>query len=184
MPKDSDKVGMETQFGRMFAVVLAAAGAGAAAVTGGAATATAEPTSTTMTCASGNPLFWAPSFTWTVTAASGASLPPGGTALQPSILLSGNNELPAPPGGLIPSIGLNWYGTRLFVDWTNRTSGATGRSFSDETAWQQKPGIPINRTWAGTGVVDFTVTVQTGGGWWLVNSQNAVCRGTITVVPA
>jgi len=175
---------MSMHLGRIFAVVLAALGLSAAAATGGAGIANAQPTSTTMVCSSLNPLFWAPSFTWTITAASGASLPPGGAALQPSILLSGNNELPAPPSGLFPSIGPNWYGTRLFVDWTNRTTGGTGRSFSDEVAWQQKPSIPINRTWAGTGAVDFTVTVQTGAGWWFVNPQTAVCRGTITVVPA
>ncbi len=170
--------------GRLFAVGLAAVGLGAVAVTGGVGTASAQPTSTTMTCSSLNPLFWAPSFHWTITAASGASLRPGGAALEPSILLSGNNELPAPPGGLIPSIGPNWYGTRLSVDWHNRTTGATGRSFSDEVAWQQKPSIPINRTWAGTGPVDFTITVQTGGGWYFINSQTAVCRGAITVLPA
>lgn len=107
----------------------------------------------------------------------------GGSVLEPAILLSGGNELPTPPGGLIPSIGINWYGTRVSVDWHNTTTGATGHSVSDEAAWQQNPGIPINRTWTGTGTVSFTVTVQTGAGWWFVNSQNAVCQGTISVVP-
>ncbi|WP_241665705.1 hypothetical protein [Prescottella subtropica] len=165
--------------------VLAVAGA-AATVLAGSGVAHADPappTSTTMTCSSLNPLLWAPSFTWAVTAASGESLPPGGDALQPSVLLSGGNELPVPPGGLIPSIGPNWYGTRVLVDWHNRTTGESGRSVSDEAAWNQAPGIPINRTWAGTGTVDVTVTVQTGAGWWWINPQNAVCHGTLTVVP-
>ncbi|QNG18637.1 hypothetical protein G4H71_00215 [Rhodococcus triatomae] len=171
---------------RVCASVLAAAGVGTAMVAGGGAVANAQPappTSTTMTCSSANPLFWAPSFTWTVTASSGESLPPGGAGLEPAILLSGNNELPAPPAGLLPSIGPNWYGTRVLVDWHNSTTGASGSSVSDEAAWQQKPGIPINRTWTGTGTVSFTVTVQTGAGWWFVNPQNAVCQGTISVVP-
>ncbi|MCX5042073.1 hypothetical protein OG921_02540 [Aldersonia sp. NBC_00410] len=173
------------KLGRLCATALVAIGLATAATTAAGGIASAQPpTSTTMTCSSLNPLFWAPSFTWTVTASSGASRPPGGSVLEPSILLSGNNELPVPPGGLFPSIGPNWYGTRLFVDWTNRANGVSGRSFSDEVALQQKPGIPINRTLSGAGTVDFTVTVQTGAGWWLINSQNAVCRGTITVVPA
>ncbi|WP_433605525.1 hypothetical protein [Prescottella agglutinans] len=171
---------------RAGAAAMAAVGLGTAIVAAGGAVASAQsapPTSTTMTCSSANPLFWAPAFTWTVTAASGESLRPGGAALEPAILLSGGNELPAPPGGLLPSIGPNWYGTRVSVDWHNTTTGASGRSVSDEAAWQQKPGIPINRTWTGTGTVDFTVSVQTGAGWWFVNPQNAVCRGTISVVP-
>ncbi|GAA4479161.1 hypothetical protein GCM10023094_23880 [Rhodococcus olei] len=170
---------------RAGAAVLAAAGVGTAVMAGGGAVANADPappTSTTMTCSSANPLFWAPSFTWNVRADSGESLRPGGTELEPSILLSGGNELPTPPGGLIPSIGPNWYGTRVLVDWHNATTGQSGRSTSDEAAWQQKPGIPVNRTWAGTGTVSFTVTVQTGAGWWFVNPQNAVCTGTISVV--
>ncbi|MFE3290496.1 hypothetical protein [Rhodococcus sp. NPDC059234] len=171
---------------RVSAAALATVGLGTAVATGGGAVASAQPappTSTTMTCSSANPLFWAPSFTWNVNAASGESLRPGGSGLEPAILLSGGNELPAPPGGLLPSIGINWYGTRVLVDWHNTTTGATGHSVSDEAALQQKPGIPINRTWTGTGTVDFTVTVQTGGGWWFVNPQNAVCKGTISVVP-
>ncbi|MFF0816834.1 hypothetical protein ACFYVR_17020 [Rhodococcus sp. NPDC003318] len=171
---------------RACATAFAAGGVAVATLTGGAAVANAQPappTSTTMTCGSANPLFWAPRFTWTVTASSGESLPPGGAGLEPAILLSGNNELPAPPGGLIPSIGLNWYGSRVLVDWTNTTTGASGHSVSDEAAWQQKPGIPINRTWTGTGAVSFTVTVETGAGWWFVNTQRAVCTGTISVVP-
>lgn len=171
---------------RAGAVAATVAGLSTAVVAGGAGVASAEPAppiSTTMTCSSANPLFWAPSFTWTVNAASGESLRPGGSALEPAILLSGGNELPAPPGGLLPSIGPNWYGTRVSVDWHNLTTGASGHSVSDEAAWQQKPGIPINRTWTGTGTVSFTVTVQTGAGWWFVNPQNAVCQGTISVVP-
>ncbi|UYP20164.1 hypothetical protein OED52_06375 [Rhodococcus sp. Z13] len=161
---------------------MATAGAVATAVIGmGGGVASAAPTSTTMHCSSQNPLFWAPPFTWTVTASSGESRPPGGE-LEPAILLSGGNELPAPPAGLFPSLGLDWYGTQVLVDWHNRTTGESGRSVSDQAAWQQKPGIPVNRTWTGTGTVDFTVTVQTGGGWWFVNTQNAVCQGTIDVV--
>ncbi|ANS30981.1 hypothetical protein ACVH9Z_36030 [Rhodococcus opacus] len=178
---------MNKQLGRrVCAAALTAVGLGTAVATGGGAVASAQPappTSTTMTCSSANPLVWAPPFTWTINAASGESLRPGGSALEPAILLSGGNELPTPPGGLIPSIGVNWYGTRVSVDWHNTTTGATGHSVSDEAAWQQKPGIPINRTWTGTGTVAFTVTVQTGAGWWFVNSQNAVCQGTISVVP-
>ncbi|MGW6693849.1 hypothetical protein ACWF62_08740 [Rhodococcus sp. NPDC054953] len=169
---------------RAAAAAAVTAGLATATVVGGVGVAAADPapTSTTMTCSSANPLFWAPPFTWTVHAASGESRPPGGE-LEPAILLSGGNELPTPPGGLIPSIGPNWYGTRVLVDWRNTTTGASGRSVSDEAAWQQKPGIPINRTWTGVGTVDFTVTVQTGAGWWFVNPQNAVCTGTIAVVP-
>ncbi|SEL54528.1 hypothetical protein [Rhodococcus maanshanensis] len=169
------------------AATLAAVGLSTAVVTGGGAVANAQPappTSTNMTCGSANPLFWAPSFTWTIRASSGASLRPGADALEPAILLSGGNELPVPPGGLIPSIGVNWYGTRVLVDWHNTTTGATGRSVSDETAFQQYPGIPINRTWTGTGAVDFTVTVETGAGLRFINPQKAVCKGTISVVPA
>ncbi|NLU84993.1 hypothetical protein [Rhodococcus sp. HNM0569] len=171
---------------RAGASVLAVAGVGAATVAGGGAVAQAQPapTSTTVTCSSANPLAWAPSFTWTIRASSGASLPPGGDSLVPSLLLSGNNELPDPPGGLFPSIGPNWYGTRVLVDWTNRNTGESGRSVSDEEAWKQKPSIPVNRTFAGTGTVDFTVTVQTGAAWWFVNHQDAVCQGTVEIVDA
>lgn len=158
-----------------------AAGALAAAMIGAGGAAQAAPTSTTMTCGSLNPLFWQPSFTWDIRAASGWSAPPDGP-LEPAILLSGGNELPVPPGGLLPSIGVNWYGTQVLVDWHNRTTGQSGRSVSNQEAWQQHPRIPINRTWSGTGTVDITVTVQTGAGWWFVNTQNAVCRGTIDVV--
>ena len=165
---------------RTGASIVAAAGVAAATIVGGGVAGAA--TSTTMTCGSANPLPWAPAFTWTVTAGSGESLPPNGDALVPSLLLSGGNDLPAPPPGLIPSIGPNWYGSRVVVDWNNTTTGQSGRSTSDEAAWQQKPGIPINRTWTGTGTVAFTVTVQTGAGWWFVNPQNAVCKGTISVV--
>lgn len=171
---------------RVCAAGLAAVGMGTAVAAGGGAVASAQPappTSTTMTCSSANPLFWAPSFTWNIRAASGESLRPGASALEPAILLSGGNELPAPPPGLLPSFGVNWYGTRVLVDWHNTTTGASGRSVSDEAAWQQKPGIPINRTWTGTGAVSFTVTVETGGGWRFVNPQKAVCQGTISVVP-
>jgi hypothetical protein len=164
------------------ASILAAAGVATALAVGGGGVANAA-TSTTMTCGSANPLPWAPPFTWTVTAGSGESLPPNGDALVPSLLLSGGNELPAPPGGLIPSIGPNWYGTQVLVDWHNNTTGESGRSVSDQAAWLQKPGIPINRTFTGVGNVDFTVTVQTGGGWWFLNTQNAVCRGNIDIVP-
>ncbi|MFD1811060.1 hypothetical protein [Rhodococcus gannanensis] len=169
---------------RIGAAMLATIGLSAAAATGGGAVANAEPTSTTMTCSSLNPLFWAPAFTWSVNASTGASLPPGGDRLEPSLLLSGNNELPAPPGGLFPALGVNWYGNRVLVDWTNRDTGQSGRSVSDESALLQKPSIPVNRTWTGVGVVDFTVTIQTGGGWWFVNAQNAVCRGTVSILPA
>ncbi|MGW0044361.1 hypothetical protein [Rhodococcus sp. NPDC003348] len=167
---------------RMFTAVLATVGLTTGVAVGGGAVANAEPappTSTTMTCSSANPLFWAPAFTWNVRAASGAAAPNDGP-LEPAILLSGGNELPIPTSF---EFGVNWYGTRVLVDWHNQTTGASGRSVSDEAALQQYPGIPINRTWTGTGTVDFTVTVQTGGGWWFVNPQNAVCRGTISVVP-
>lgn len=174
---------MSKRVRRTIAAALATAGMSTALVVGGGAVATAEPTSTTMTCSSLNPLFWAPAFTWTVTASSGASLPPGGANLEPSLLLSGNNELPAPPAGLLPALGVNWYGNRVLVDWHNRDTGGSGRSVSEESAWLQKPSIPVNRTWTGVGVVDFTVTVQTGGGWWWINPQNAVCTGTVQIVP-
>ncbi|TCN48187.1 hypothetical protein EV641_118111 [Rhodococcus sp. SMB37] len=167
---------------RTGASALAAIGMGAAMVAAGGGVATAAPTSTDMTCTSANPLPWAPSFTWNIRAGSGESIPPGGDVLEPALLLSGGNDLPYPPGGLIPSIGPNWYGTQVLVDWTNTTTGESGRSVSDQAAWNQNPGIPINRTFPGTGTVDFTVTVQTGGGWWFINTQNAVCQGTIDVV--
>lgn len=170
---------------RMGATALAVAGLGTALVTGGgvANAQPAPPTSTGLSCSSANPLFWAPSFTWDIRASSGESRRPGADHLEPSLLLSGGNELPAPPSGLIPSIGPNWYGTRVLVDWHNATTGQSGHSVSEATAWQQKPGIPINRTWTGTGTVDFTVTVETGAAWHFVNTQNAVCKGTISVVP-
>ncbi|WP_040772768.1 hypothetical protein [Rhodococcus rhodnii] len=167
---------------RGLVATLAAAAMGTAALVG-AGTAHAQPTSTTMTCGSANPLFWAPQFTWTVTASSGESLPPGGDGLEPSLLLSGDNTLPNPPAGLFPHLGPDWYGTRVIVDWHNTTTGASGQSFSDEEAWKQKPGIPVNRAWTGTGSVDVTVTVQTGAGWWWFNPQNAVCTGTVEIVP-
>lgn len=166
---------------RTGASIVAAAGVAAATIVGGGVAGAA--TSTTMTCGSANPLPWAPAFTWTVTAGSGESLPPNGDALVPSLLLSGGNDLPAPPPGLIPSIGPNWYGTQVLVDWHNNTTGESGRSVSDPAAWQQQPGIPINRTFTGVGNVDFTVTAQTGAGWWFLNTQNAVCTGNIDIVP-
>ncbi|MFR9749828.1 hypothetical protein ACL02S_02190 [Nocardia sp. 004] len=165
-----------------FAAVLVSA----ALSTGGAAPAAADPAppqSTVMTCGSNNPLPWAPAFTWTIGAGSGASRPDGASTLQPSILLRGGNELPAPPPGLIPAFGINWYGTRVVVDWHNQTTGASGTSVSDTEFLQQKPGIPINRTLTGVGTVSFTVKVDTGMGWWFINSQTAVCRGTISVLP-
>ncbi len=161
------------------APVLLAAGL----VVGGSGPAAAEPTSTGMSCGSANPLPWAPAFTWRIGAASGASRDDVNKPLQPSLLLSGGNELPVPPGGLIPSIGINWYGTRVQVDWHNRNTGASGRSFSDEARFTQHPVIPVNRTFTGSGTVDFTVTVSTGAGLWFINTQNAVCRGTISVKP-
>lgn len=169
---------------RTTAAIGAAVGLSTALMLGTAGPAAAQPTSTDMTCSSTNPLFWAPSFTWGIQAGSGESIPPGGDALEPALLLSGGNELPAPAPGLLPSIGINWYGTRVIVDWHNTTTGESGQSISDEANWQQKPGIPVNRTHTGTGTVDFTVTAQTGAGWWFVNPQNAVCSGTISVVPA
>lgn len=167
---------------RMGASALTAAGLGAAMLVGGGGVANAAPTSTDMTCTSANPLPWSPSFTWFVRAGSGESLPPGGNDLVPSLLLSGGNDLPRPTGGILSSIGPNWYGTQVLVDWTNRNTGESGRSVSDQAAWSPNPGIPINRTFTGTGTVDFTVTVQTGGGWWFVNTKNAVCQGTIDIV--
>ena len=165
---------------RVGTAALTAGAVGAAMIAAGGV-AQAAPTSTTMTCSSANPLFWAPPFTWTVTASSGESAPPGGE-LEPALHLFGGNELPVPPGGMIPSIGINWYGTQVLVDWHNRNTGESGRSVSDQEAWQQHPRIPVNRSWTGPGTVDFTVTLQTGAGWWFVNTQNAVCKGTIDVV--
>lgn len=75
---------------------LAAIGMGAAMVAAGSGVATAAPTSTDMTCTSANPLPWAPPFTWNVRAGSGESIPPGGDVLEPSLLLSGGNDLPYP----------------------------------------------------------------------------------------
>lgn len=171
---------------RACAATFAAVGLGAVAVSGGGAVAGAQPappTSTDMTCSSANPLFWASPFTWNIRASSGHSVPPGGSVLEPALLLSGGNELPRPPGGLIPSIGVNWYGTQVTVDWRNTTTGASGRSVSDQEAWKQVPGIPVNRTMTGPGAVSFTVTTHTGAGWWFVNPQSAVCQGTISVLP-
>ncbi|MFD3812016.1 hypothetical protein [Rhodococcus sp. NPDC058639] len=168
----------ERTFRRACASVLTAAGMGIALTVGGGGAAHAAPTSTTMTCASANPLFWAPPFTWTVTASSGESRPGGVGEFQPSILLSGHNDLPDPTG----SIGPNWYGTQVLVDWHNTTTGQSGRSVSDQEAWKQNPRVPSNRAITGAGTVDFTVTLQTGAGWWFVNSQNAVCQGTIDVI--
>ena len=148
-------------------------------VAAGAASAAPAP-STDISCGSANPLPWAPPFTWRIHADSGESVPPGGSTLQPSLLLSGGNELPRPQGF---SFGPNWYGTQVLVDWRNETTGASGRSVSDQEAWAQAPGIPVNRTFTGVGTVSFTVTVQTGAGWWFVNTQNAICKGEISVVP-
>ena len=89
-----------------------------------------------------------------------------------------------PPASLFPIPTTTPYGTRVVVDWHNETTGASGSSVSEEEALKGKPGIPVNRTWTGTGTVNFTVTAQTGGGWWFVNTQPAVCQGTIEVVPA
>ncbi|MGW0182607.1 hypothetical protein [Nocardia sp. NPDC003345] len=173
------------QFAGAVLVTGTATLAAAALVTAGAGPATAQPApSTDMTCGSANPLPWAPPFTWSVRASSGASLPPGGAALEPSLLLSGNNSLPNPPASLFPVFGTTPYGTRVRVDWHNETTGASGSSTSDEETLRQKPGIPVNRTWTGVGTVSFTVTTETGGGWWFVNTQRAVCRGTISVLPA
>jgi len=173
----------ERTFRRVGAAAAMAAGVGVAMTVGGVGAAHAAPTSTTMTCGSANPLFWAPPFTWTVTASSGASRPGGEGEFLPSLLLSGNNDLPTPPGGLIPSIGPNWYGTQVLVDWHNTSTGQSGRSVSDQEAWKQKPSVPVNRTLTGSGTINFTVTLQTGAGWWFVNPQNAVCQGTIDVLP-
>lgn len=173
----------ERTFRRVGAAAVTAAGMGVAMTVGGVGAAHAAPTSTTMTCGSANPLFWAPPFTWTVTASSGASRPGGEGEFLPSLLLSGNNDLPTPPGGLIPSIGPNWYGTQVLVDWHNTSTGQSGRSVSDQEAWKQKPSVPVNRTLTGSGTINFTVTLQTGAGWWFVNPQNAVCQGTIDVLP-
>lgn len=143
----------------------------------------APPTWTDMSCSSANPLLWAPPFTWGIRAGTGESLPPGGNALEPALLLSGYTDLPTPPPGLIPFIGPNWYGNRVLVDWRNLSTGASGRSVSEETAWRQNADVPINRTFTGTGTIAFTVTLHTGAGWWFVNPQNAVCQGQISVVP-
>ncbi|MGW5387128.1 hypothetical protein [Nocardia sp. NPDC003963] len=159
--------------------------AAAALVTAGAGTAAAQPPSSTdMTCGSANPLPWAPPFTWQIRASSGASLPPGGSVLEPSLLLSGGNDLPDPPASLFPIFGTTPYGTRVQVDWHNETTGASGTAFSDEEMLKQKPGIPVNRAWPGVGTVSFTVTARTGGGWWFLNPQAAVCRGTVSIRPA
>lgn len=171
---------------RIRAAVLIAAGVFSTLLSGGAGVAgaaPAAPTWTDMSCSSANPLLWAPPFTWGIRAGSGESVPPGGSALEPSLLLSGGNDLPAPPPGLFPFIGPNWYGNRVVVDWHNLSTGAAGTSVSDETAWTQKADVPINRAFTGVGTVAFTVTLQTGAGWWFVNPQNAVCRGQISVVP-
>lgn len=153
-------------------------------LTAGAGTAAAQPSSVGMSCGSANPLPWAPPFTWQIHAASGASQPPGGSALEPSLLLSGNNDLPDPPASLFPILTTTPYGTRVQVDWHNETTGASGTSVSDEEMLKGKPGIPVNRTFTGVGTVAFTVTVRTGGGWWWLNTQTAVCRGTVAIRPA
>lgn len=171
---------------RILTAALASIGLTSVMLVAGTGSATAQPappTSTDMTCTSTNPLFWAPSFTWQVRAGSGESLPEGGAGLEPALLLSGFNDLPVPPGGLIPSIGINWYGNRVLVDWHNHTTGASGHSVSDEVFLRQNPDIPINRTFTGTGTVSFTVTLQTGAGFWFINPQNATCQGQISVVP-
>ncbi|WP_328387229.1 hypothetical protein [Nocardia sp. NBC_00416] len=163
------------------AAVLAAA----ALVTAGAGAAAAQPGAyTDMTCGSANPLPWAPPFTWNIRASSGASLPPGGAALEPSLLLSGGNDLPNPPASLFPIFGATPYGTRVQLDWHNETTGVSGTAFSDEETLKQKPGVPVNRAWTGVGTVAFTVTTRTGGGWWFVNTRTSVCRGVVSVHPA
>ncbi|MEV0107533.1 hypothetical protein AB0H42_14465 [Nocardia sp. NPDC050799] len=159
--------------------------AAAALITAGAGTAAAQPApSTNMTCGSANPLPWAPPFTWQIRAASGASQPPGGTVLEPSLLLSGGNDLPNPPASMFPIFGTTPYGTRVQLDWHNETTGASGTAFSDEEMLKQKPSIPVNRAWPGVGTVSFTVTTQTGAGWWFLNTRSAVCRGTVSILPA
>ncbi|ONM50024.1 hypothetical protein B0T44_14390 [Nocardia donostiensis] len=172
------------RFATAAVAVFAALVVSAASITS-AAPANAQPSppsSTTMTCGSANPLLWAPPFTWNIRASSGASRPPGGV-LEPAILLGGGTELPGLPASLFPIFGINWYGTRVLVDWHNQTTGTTGHSVSDEAVLRPSPDIPINRTWTGVGTVSFTVTVQTGAGWWFINTQTAVCRGTISVHP-
>lgn len=97
-------------------------------------------------------------------------------------LLSGDNSLPNPPAGLIPSIGPNWYGTRVVIDWNNVTTRKSGRAVSETNALLQKPSIPVNRAFTGKGRVAFTATIETGGGVWWLNTQRAVCRGTLDIV--
>lgn len=165
----------------MSPIVAVAVAAVAALSTAGAATAAAAPpSSVTMSCGSANPLFWAPSFTWNLIAVSGASRPDGNSEFQPSLGLAGGNELPYPQGF---SIGTAWYGTQVVIDWHNETTGKSGRAVSDQQALQQNPGIPVNSVTPGVGTVNFTATVQTGAGWWFVNTQNAVCKGSISIVP-
>ncbi len=111
---------------RTGASILAAAGVATALVVGAGGVANAA-TSTTMTCGSANRCRGR-CIHLDDQAGSGESLPPNGDALVPSLLLSGGNELPAPPPGLFPSIGPpNWYGTQVLVDWHNNTTGESGR---------------------------------------------------------
>ena len=161
--------------------IAAVAAVAALNVATAAPAAAAPPQSIGMQCGSANPLFWAPSFTWNINAGSGASEPEGKRGLEPSLLLAGGNDLPYPVSGT--SFGPNWYGTQVQLDWHNETTGASGHSTSNQDAWKQNPSIPYNHAFPGVGTVSFTVTIQTGGGWWFVNTQNAVCKGTVSVVP-
>ena len=165
------------------AVVAGAAviATGVSVVAGGEASA-APKTNVGLSCGSANPLAWAPRFTWRINAGSGESLPPGGNVLVPALLLSGDNSLPNPPAGLLPSIGPNWYGTRVVIDWNNTTTKKSGRAVSDTNALVQKPSIPVNRAFTGKGRVNFTATIETGGAFWWLNTQRAVCRGSVDIV--
>ncbi len=154
---------------------------GVSVVAGGEASA-APKTDVGLSCGSANPLAWAPRFTWRINAGSGEALPPGGSKLVPALLLSGDNSLPNPPAGLLPSIGPNWYGTRVVIDWNNTTTKKSGRAVSDTNALVQKPSIPVNRAFTGKGRVNFTATIETGGAFWWLNTQRAVCRGSVDIV--
>lgn len=182
---DSDLVRYATEMTRRFVTAVMSPVAAVAAVAA-MSTATAAPASaapapwTDMSCGSANPLVWAPAFTWRIHAGTGGHEPKGKYGMEPALMLAGGNELPRPQSF---SIGPNWYGNQVLVDWTNETTGVSGRSVSDQSALQQAPGIPINGTNTGVGTVAFTITIQTGAGWWFLNTQNAVCRGTISVLP-